>query len=457
MEIRLPQVAEGADSGTVVNVLVKVGDTVAPNQDLVEVETQKAVVSIPSPAGGQVSQVHVKEGDTVKVGQVLLSLAGVEGAEASAEPEPPPPPTAAAPPAPAPAAPVPAAPVPAAPAPAAPVPAAAVVAGAPAFPVVNPEPVAPPGLRKQARNLGIDLSRVRGTGRGGRIVVEDVRNYIAALQALAARPPVVATAVPAPTPAAVPVAKAPPVDFSRWGTVSRQALTPLRRIVSQRMHQSWSTVPHVTQLDNADITELLALRKKRAPELEKAGARLTLTPFILEALAKTLRKHPRFNASLEPDGEHLVLKDYVHIGIAVDTEAGLMVPVIRDVDKKGLLELAQETERLAEKTRRRKISPDELQGSSFTISNQGALGGGHFTPIVNHPEVAILGVGRASTTPTWVDGKVEARQILPLALSYDHRVVDGADAVRFVRDLVALLEKPDNGPSKPAPSGKKGR
>jgi pyruvate dehydrogenase E2 component (dihydrolipoamide acetyltransferase) len=446
MEIRLPQVAEGADSGTVVNVLVKAGETVAPNQDLVEVETQKAVVSIPSPAGGQVSQVHVKPGDTVKVGQLLLSLAGEAGAEAPAEPPPaappPPPPVAAAAPVPAPAA-----------APITPM----VAAGAPAFPVINPEPVAPPGLRKQARNLGIDLSRVRGTGRGGRIVVEDVRNYIAALQALAARPPVVAAAAPAPAAGTPKAPKAPPVDFSRWGSVSRQPVTPLRRTVSQRMHESWSTVPHVTQLDNADITGLLAMRKKRGPELEKAGARLTLTPFILQALAKTLRKHPRFNASLDPDGEHLVLKDYVHIGIAVDTEAGLMVPVIRDVDKKGLLELAQETERLAERARSRKISPDELQGGSFTISNQGALGGGHFTPIVNHPEVAILGLGRANATPLLVDGEIEARQILPLALSYDHRVVDGADAVRFVRDLVALLEKPDPAPSRRAPSGKKGR
>jgi pyruvate dehydrogenase E2 component (dihydrolipoamide acetyltransferase) len=449
MDIRLPQVAEGADSGTVVKVLVNAGDLVALNQDLIEVETQKAVVSIPSPAAGQVLRVHVKEGDTVKVGQLLLSLSGEAGAEAPVgkEPETAPPPLPAA-----------AAPASPGPPPSAPSQVPAAAHGSPAFPVVNPDPVAPPGLRKEARNLGIDLTRVRGTGRGGRIVLEDVRNYVAALQALAQRPPMVAAA--APTPASPPAPpKTPPVDFARWGPVSRQALSPLRRTVSQRMHASWSAIPHVTQLDNADITDLMALRKKRAPELEKAGARLTLTPFILRALAVTLRKHPRFNSSLDPDGEYLVLKDYVHIGIAVDTEAGLMVPVIRDVDKKDLLELAQETERLAEKARSRKISPDELQGGSFTVSNQGALGGAHFTPIVNHPEVAILGLGRASVMPLWLDGKVVPRQILPLALSYDHRVVDGADAVRFVRDLVTLLEQPEAGPSisKPERSGKKGR
>ena len=314
--------------------------------------------------------------------------------------------------------------------------------------------MAPPGIRKLARNLGIDLTRVPGSGRGGRILMEDVRAYVEGLQALAARPP----AGPPPAAEAPASTPAPPaVDFSKWGQVERQPLSPLRRIVRDRMHGSWVRVPHVTQFDNADITKLLALRKKLVPEYEKAGARLTVTPFVLQALAATLQQYPRFNSSL--DGDELVLKRYIHIGIAVDTDAGLMVPVIRDVDKKSLLELAQETERLAEQARSRKIAPAELHGGSFTISNQGALGGAHFTPIVNHPEVAILGLGRGAVQPVWVDGKPTPRTILPIALSFDHRVVDGADAVRFVRDLVQRLEQPEDNASalKTAGSVKKGR
>jgi pyruvate dehydrogenase E2 component (dihydrolipoamide acetyltransferase) len=284
-----------------------------------------------------------------------------------------------------------------------------------------------------ARELGIDLRKVHGSEQGGRIVIEDVRAYIGRLQRLAEQPRPAAAGSPA---------QPPPerIDYSKWGPIARRPLTQLRRIIAARMAQSWSAVPRVTQFDEADITALNELRKNHAAAFEAKGARLTLTSFALAIVAAALKKHPMFNSSLDEAAGELVWKEYFHIGLAVDTEQGLIVPVVRDADKKNLLTLSKELAELAAKTRDRKISPDELQGGSFTISNQGGIGGGHFTPIVNRPEVAILGMGRGSLKPVVRDGKIEPRLMLPLALSYDHRVIDGAAAVRFMLDLVKGFE-----------------
>jgi pyruvate dehydrogenase E2 component (dihydrolipoamide acetyltransferase) len=298
-------------------------------------------------------------------------------------------------------------------------------------------PAASPSIRRIARELGIDLTRIRGSERGGRIVMADLRNYIARLQALASQQ---AQIQPQPS-VQVPSKPAPvSIDFSAWGKIERKKISQLRKTISAKMVASWTTAPHVTQFDNADITDLLALRKKYQKVYEKKKANLTLTPFILKAVVATLKRHPMFNASIDEAAGDIVYKHYYHIGIAVDTEQGLIVPVIRDVDKKSLLELSLELQDLAERTRQRKVSLDEMQGGTFTISNQGSIGGAHFTPIINTPEVAILGVGRASLEPVVKGKKIVQRMILPLGLSYDHRLIDGANAARFITDFVQALQ-----------------
>jgi len=294
-------------------------------------------------------------------------------------------------------------------------------------------PVASPSVRKLARELGIDLTRVRAREADGRIGIGDIRAYIARLQRAAEKPR------PAAAPAATkPVAEQ--IDFSQWGPVTKKPVTPLRQVIARRLSESWDTIPHVTQFDEADFTQLNALRKKFAPAYEKEGARLTPTPFVLKALVEALKKHPIFNSSLDEVAYEIVIKEYFHIGIAVDTEQGLIVPVIRDVDKKSMLELVKELEQLAQKARDRKVTAEELKGGTFTISNQGAIGGAHFTPIVNKPQVAILGLGRGALKPIVRDGKIEVRMMTPLGLSYDHRVIDGGEAARFTTDLVMAME-----------------
>jgi pyruvate dehydrogenase E2 component (dihydrolipoamide acetyltransferase) len=289
---------------------------------------------------------------------------------------------------------------------------------------------ASPTVRRVARDLGIDLSQVRGSEAGGRIGMADLRAYVQQLQQLAVG---ARHASPLPEPA-------PKTDFAQWGPVVHKPLSALRQTIARRMSESWNAVPRVTQFDEADITVLNELRKKLAPAYEAKGARLTLTGFALKAVAGLLRKHPQFNASLDESAGQIVWKEYVHIGIAVDTEHGLMVPVIRDVDKKSLLELSKELELLAAKARDRKLTADEMKGGSFTISNQGGIGGGAFTPIVNKPEIAILGLGRGALKPVVRDGQIVPRLMLPLALSYDHRAIDGGSAARFIVDLVAAFE-----------------
>lgn len=425
MDLKLPKLGEGADSGTVVTVFVKVGDTLAVDQPTIELENEKAVATIPATAAGTVTQIFVKPGDKIGVGQRILAFSESGAAVPAKSP---------------------------APAPSKPVRVSEEPIQTPA-PAQQPEPVptveqtegersaagpaAAPSIRKLARELGIDLTRVRGSARGGRIVLEDVRNYIQNLQRLAMQ------SRTAPGPAGAPAVPklVEQIDFSKWGPVQKKALSPLRQVIARRMHENWNAIPHVTQFDDADITELNALRQKYAPAYEAKGARLTLTGFALKAVVEALQKHPIFNSSLDEVSQEIVFKNYYHIGVAVDTEAGLIVPVIRDVDRKSVLELSRELEELARKARDRKVTAEELKGGTFTISNQGGIGGAHFTPIVNKPEVAILGLGRGAMKAVIRDNSVQPRLMLPVGLSYDHRVIDGGTAARFAVDLVQAFEK----------------
>ncbi len=422
MDVKLPKLGEGADTGVVVGIFVKEGDTVAKDQAILELENEKAVASIPSTGAGVVEKVHVKVGDRIGVGQKLITIAD-GAAPAAAAP-------AVAVPAPKPAAKK----VAARPAPVAPETDDQPVAES-ADGIVNENPTASPSIRKLARELGIDLHQIAGSESGGRIVAADVRNYIQRLIRSAARS---AAAPPAEAAPAKPVPVQ--VDFSQWGPILKKPVTPLRKVIARRMSESWNSVARVTQFDDIDFTRVGELRKKFAPAYESKGVKLTLTPFVLKAVAETLKQHPIFNSSLDEVAGEIVLKEYIHLGIAVDTDQGLMVPVIRDVDKKSLCELAKELESLAAKARDRKITADEMKGGTFTISNQGAIGGAHFTPIINLPEVAILGLGRGALKPVVRDGKIEARLLTPVALSYDHRVIDGGSAARFTVDLVKAFE-----------------
>lgn len=455
MEVRLPNLGEGADSGTVVSVLVKPGAPVKKGQNIIELETGKAVAPIPSPADGRVGRLAVKEGDRVAVGQVILVLEGAAGGESSA-----PAPTAPA----GPAAAKPASPAPsprtrsATAAPAATLPVATAVAplllptaavleeGEPEEePILQENPSAGPNVRRIARDLGLDLRVVAATGRSGQVTLEDLKQYIAQLRARALRPRIVPAPIAVPIPAALaaPTAKptaAPLPDFTRWGTVTRKPVSPLRRTIAERMVASATTLPTVTQFDDADVTRLGEWRKTYAAAYEAKGARLTLTSFVLKAVAATLKKYPILNASYDEAAGEVVYKDYVHLGLAVDTEAGLLVPVLRNADQKSLLELSRDVQELAAKARDRKLGLPDMQGGTFTISNQGGIGGAHFTPIINHPEVAILGLGRSALKPAVVDGRIEPRLLLPLALTYDHRLIDGGVAARFTTDLVAALQ-----------------
>jgi len=411
MDVKLPKLGEGADSGVVVNVFVKEGDTIARDQAILELENEKAVASIPSTAAGVVAKIYVKSGDKISVGQRLISLSGDDQPVAAG--------------------------VPAAKQ-AAPEPEPEMLVEEPAgeageeIPKPVAAPVASPSVRRLARELGIDLSKVRGSEAGGRIVIGDIRAYIARLQKATEKPKTAATAP------AKPVAES--IDFSKWGPVTKKPLSQLRQVIARRMWENWNAIPHVTQFDEADFTRLNELRKKYAPAYEKKGAKLTLTPLVLKALVETLKKHPIFNSSLDEAAQAVVIKEYFHIGIAVDTEQGLIVPVVRDADRKSLLDLAKELEQLAQKARERKVTAEELKGGTFTITNQGAIGGAHFTPIINKPEVAILGLGRGAMKPVARDGKVEVRLMTPLGLSYDHRVIDGGAAARFMVDLVKTME-----------------
>jgi pyruvate dehydrogenase E2 component (dihydrolipoamide acetyltransferase) len=410
MDLKLPHLGEGADSGTVVNLFVKAGEPITKDQPLLELENEKAVATIPATASGLVTKVFIKIGDRISVGQKILSLSSDVQAPAKTT-------------------------TPAAKAkPPAPEPDESAEEEMPTDEPSAADPAGSPAIRKLARDLGLDLTRVRGTARGGRIVLADLRAYIQRLQSR----PAGTQPKGAPTAAAKPAAE--PIDFSKWGPLTKQPLSPLRQVIARRMIENWNAIPHVTQFEDADLTGLLALRKRYVDAYEKGGARLTVTSFLLKAVADTLKQHPIFNSSLDEAAQQIVFKNYFHIGIAVDTEAGLIVPVIRDVDKKDLVQLSKELEALAARARERKVTGEELKGGTFTISNQGGIGGAHFTPIINKPEVAILGLGRATAKPVARGGKIEIRTLMPLGLSYDHRVIDGGQAARFIVDLVRAIE-----------------
>lgn len=428
MDVKLPRLGEGADSGVVVNVLVKEGQTIQAEQPILELETEKAVGTIPSPAAGTVTKIYVKVGDKISAGQPVLALADGAGQAAAAAPA-----ATATPPVARPMAAV--APAPVVPAAGAP-PVGVVPRVVPGVPLA-----ASPTVRRLAADLGIDLTRVPGSEPGGRITLADVRAYIQHLQALALGQTSAAPAAPATVAA---LAAPEGMDFSQWGPVRKVPLAPIRQTIARRLHESWTSIPHVTQFDEADGTALLALLKAHKATMEKQGVRLTMTPLLMKCLVAVLKKHPVFNASISLATQELIYKDYYHFGVAVDTEQGLLVPVVREVDRKSVLELARELEQLAEKARQRKLTAEEMRGGSFTISNQGSIGSGHYTPIINPPEVAILGVGRGRPKPVARDGeRVEVRVMIPLALSYDHRAADGAQAARFMVDLVAAIEQVD--------------
>ncbi len=427
----------------VIEILVAVGDTVARDQGLVTLESDKATMEVPAPFAGVVRELKVKLGDNLSEGSVV---ALIEAADTAADQ------TTSAPTAPTAAAPAPTAPAMSAapaPAPAAapPTPAASTPPSAapmgPGLPPVRfdadavlPEkvPYASPAVRLFARELGVDLARVAGSARGGRISNEDVQQFVkSALQGGAAG------GTAAPMGGGLNLLPWPKIDFSKFGEIETRELPRIKKISGANLARNWAMIPHVTQHDDADITDLEELRVALNKENEKAGIKLTMLAFLMKAVTSALQKYPDFNASLDADGGTLVLKKYFHVGFAADTPNGLVVPVVRDVDKKGVIQIAQETGELAKKARDGKLGPAEMSGGCFSISSLGGIGGTSFTPIVNAPEVAILGVSKSAIKPVW-DGKQFApRLILPLSLSYDHRVIDGASAARFTAYLAQLL------------------
>lgn len=420
-DIHVPDIGSSGKA-KIIEVLVKVGDTVEADQSLITLESDKASMEIPSPAAGVVEEVLCKLEDEVGTGDLIFKLK-VAGAAPAAAPAP----AAAAAPAKAEAAPA------AAPAAAAPAAAPAPVATAPAA-GSNAKVHAGPAVRQLAREFGVDLGAVAATGPHGRILKEDVQVYVKAMMQKASAAPAAAGATGG---AGIP--PIPAVDFSKFGEVEEVALTRLMQVGAANLHRSWLNVPHVTQFDSADITELEAFRVAQKAVAEKAGVKLTVLPLLLKACAFLLKELPDFNSSLAPSGKAIIRKKYVHIGFAVDTPDGLLVPVIKNVDQKSLLQLAAEAAALAEKARTKKLSADEMQGACFTISSLGHIGGTGFTPIVNAPEVAILGVSKATMQPVW-DGKAfQPKLMLPLSLSYDHRVINGAAAARFTKRLGDVL------------------
>ena len=409
----------GASDVDVIEVLVKEGDTVAEGDSLITLETDKASMEVPSPVAGVIKSMKINEGDKVNEGDLLLELEVVGTAAPVSAP--------ASAPAPAAAAPAPAAPSKPAPAP------AASTTDLVDLEKRNRSVHAGPAVRAIAREYGVDLTKVTGSGRKGRIVKQDVQAYVkGALQKLDSAPVAAVTGgsgIPA----------IPAVDHSKFGEIEKVKLSKIDKITRDNMSRCWLNIPHVTQFDDADITELEAFRKEMKDEAAKQGVKLTPLPFLIKAAAIALTRHQKFNASLDADGEHIVYKKFVNIGIAVDTPNGLMVPVIKDADKKSIYELSNEAIELAGKAKDRKLKPNEMQGACFTISSLGGIGGTGFTPIVNAPEVAILGVSKADIKPRWNGKEFEPRLMLPLCLSYDHRAINGGDAGRFLTDLNGLL------------------
>jgi pyruvate dehydrogenase E2 component (dihydrolipoamide acetyltransferase) len=438
IEVKLPEIADGVDKADVISVLVKEGDHIEVDTPLIEIESEKASFTVPSKQKGRVTKVQVKVGDKVSVGQPFLILEDADSAPATA-------------PAPAPAAPK-AVPPPANPTPtgmssldpdrrqaaknieASEEPPISAERLAPARPRSAGEDVIPAGptVRRIAREIGVDLRQVIGTGPRGRIRLEDLDPFIKGFISQRGGAPAAVSYAPAPI-------ELP--DFSKFGPIRRVKAESLRRKIAERMQQSWSTVPHVHQFFEADITELVDLQKRLKERVKAQGGSLTITVLMIKALAVVLKEFPEFNASWDGANGEIIYKDYIHIGVAVDTPSGLIVPVLRDVDKKTILQLSKELPELAARTRERKTSMDDLRGGSFTVSNLGGIGGTFFTPIINVPEVAILGIGRNQRRPVYdAKGNIVPRDIAPLALGYDHRIIDGAQAARFVVRYTEVLE-----------------
>uniref|UniRef100_UPI003C7A24E6 dihydrolipoyllysine-residue acetyltransferase n=1 Tax=Pseudomonas veronii TaxID=76761 RepID=UPI003C7A24E6 len=421
-DIHVPDIGSSGKA-KIIELLVKVGDTVEADQSLITLESDKASMEIPSPAAGVVESIAVKLEDEVGTGDFILKLK-VQGAASAAAPAP-----AAAPAAKAEAAPAAAAP---APAPAANAEAAPAPAAAPARSGAKVH--AGPAVRQLAREFGVELNAVTATGPHGRVLKEDVQVYVKSMMQKAKEAPAAGNATGGAGIPPIPV-----VDFSRFGETEEVQMTRLMQIGASSLHRSWLNIPHVTQFDQADITDLEAFRVAQKAVAEKAGVKLTVLPLLLKACAHLLKELPDFNSSLAPSGKAIIRKKYVHIGFAVDTPDGLLVPVIKNVDQKSLLQLAAEAAALAAKARDKKLTADDMQGACFTISSLGHIGGTGFTPIVNAPEVAILGVSKATIQPVW-DGKAfQPKLMLPLSLSYDHRVINGAAAARFTQRLSQLL------------------
>ena len=431
-EFKLPDLGENIASGDVVTVFVSPGDVVKPGQALLEVETDKAVIEVPCPPGGRIASVLVKKGDTVKVGQALVTLDAAGSSAAVAAP------AKAAPVATAPAA------APAAaksPAPvAAPAQPAVVAAPPKPQPVVAaqpaPEPVATatvepagPAVRRLARELGVDLARVRGSGPGGRIVREDV---VAAVRQASSQAPA----------SRARAGESTATERDDWGPIRREQMSRMRKTIAANMVRSVQTIPHLTNFDDADVTELEHLRKASAPEYAKNNLKLTALAFVIKAVSLSLRQHPSVNATIDPEKGEIVYKDYVNVGLAVDTPRGLVVPVLRDCDQLSIPQIAQAIADTADKAKNAQYGLEDLRGGTFTISNLGAVGGAYSTPIINWPEVAILLLGRSRKMPVVREDRIEARLMMPLSLSYDHRIVDGAMAARFLNEVIGYLESP---------------
>ena len=458
MKVELPFLAEGVEGGDVVHILVREGDQVTAGQALLELETDKATVPVPAPAAGTVAKVLVRQGDHLKVGQTLVELegdgerppqhagepAGPESTEAAGEtashlsaPAPQPPPAVEAahakaveerekP--------------PAQPSPSVPAHTSAPSASKTEPPVRDPEQpgrsvstgaqiAAPPSVRRLARELGVDLTHVKGSEAGGRITAEDVKAYVRERTRRSGAPS-----------AKDGHGKGGNIFTTMYGTDRREAMSSLRRKIAATVTQAWTTIPHVHQFQEADITDLLALHKRYAPQFKQKGATLTLTSLFLKAVTHALKLYPQFNATIDLTNGEVIYKDYYNIGVAVDTPDGLIVPVVHHVDQKDLLQISLELADLAERTRRREVKLEELRGATFTVSNMGGLGAGPFTPIILTPQVAILGVGKGKRTAVYRDGQFVPRMILPICVAYDHRLIDGADGARFTNEIVKVLE-----------------
>jgi pyruvate dehydrogenase E2 component (dihydrolipoamide acetyltransferase) len=429
-EVLVPDIGDFKDV-EVIDVLVAKGDSVQQEDALITLESDKATMDVPSPFTGKITNVVIHTGDKVSEGSKILTL---DASETSAAEKPPEAKQPESKPSKAP----PAQPARSVEAPKTEQPTAE-KAGEPSHPHdYRPPPLEPvdeknfdkahasPSVRRFARELGADLGQIQGSGPKSRILKEDVQAYVK-------------SRLSAPSGAGFGLPSMPEVDFSKFGATETKSLSRIQKISSTNLHRNWVTIPHVTQFDEADITDLEAFRKQQKAVAEKQDIKLTLLPFLMKACAAALKAFPDFNASLHPNGEQLIVKKYIHIGVAVDTADGLLVPVVRDVDKKGVFELARELMELSEKAREKKLSPGDMQGACFSISNLGGIGGTAFTPIINAPEVAILGVSRSETKPVYQDGEFQPRLILPISLSYDHRVIDGAKAARFSTFLCDLI------------------